>query len=150
MLTPADHLVSCGCRTKSTQIFVLFSFRQNQEEALAHGHGSAALWAIEFGSVKFPERFRLAGVLGCRRLLIYEIPGLHGRRIFRTRFISVNIVPWLMVVKEGTGAERGVGLEDPSGSYESVQPKPSLLRLNLNRIDREEVFLDIGGVVSWR
>jgi hypothetical protein len=40
-----------------------------------------------------------------------------------------------MLVKEGTGAERGVGLEDPNGSYQSVQPKPSLLGWKLNRID---------------
>ena len=81
-LASADHLVSYGCRTKGTQVFVLFSFRENQKETLAHRHGSAALWTIEFGGVKFLKRFRLVPMLGSKGSLIDKIPTLHGSRMF--------------------------------------------------------------------
>jgi hypothetical protein len=83
LLTPADHLVSYRCRAKSTEVFVLFSFRENQKEALAHRHGSATLWAIEFGGIKFLKRLRPVRVLGGTRWLIYKVPGLHGSRVLR-------------------------------------------------------------------
>lgn len=82
LLTSADHLVSYGCPTKGTQVFILFSFRENQKETLAHRHGSATLGAIEFGGIKFLKRFRRVRVLGSKRSLIYKISGLHGSRIF--------------------------------------------------------------------
>jgi len=78
LLAPADHLVSYGRSTKGTQVFVLFPFRQNQEQTLANGHRSATLWAIEFGGIKLPERFCLVRLPGGERLLIYKVRALHG------------------------------------------------------------------------
>jgi len=86
LLTSADHLVSYGCRTKGTQVFILFSFRENQKETLAHRHGPATLWAIEFGGIKLLKRFRRVRALGSKRSLIDKIPTLHGSRIFGVVF----------------------------------------------------------------
>jgi hypothetical protein len=81
LLASADHLMSYGCGTKGTQVFIFFSFRENQKETFSHRHGSATLRAIELGGIKFLKRFRRVSVLGSGWSLIYKIPMLHGSRI---------------------------------------------------------------------
>ena len=73
-----DNLGSYGGGTGGAEVFVLVSFRKDQEKALADRHGVATFWAIELCGVKLLEGCSPYPSSGRRLMLICKNSVLHG------------------------------------------------------------------------
>lgn len=62
---------------EGTQVLVLFSLRQDQQQTLAHRCRSATLWAIKFGSLKLFKALCVGGAAGGGPWMFYKKAVLH-------------------------------------------------------------------------